>query len=323
MAFHNTRFPVDISYESRGGPGFRTQVIELDSGQEQRVARWSQVRHRYDVRYGIRAHTQLSALKRFYVARQGAAYSFRYKDWSDFRTTISGISENQGGEALSATDQLVGSGDGSTTVFQLVKRYTDGGVSRTRTISLPVANTVLVALDGTPQASGWTVNETTGELTFSVAPALGVEITWGGEFDVHARFSSDADELLSMTIDDFGSGSAPSIELVEVLEPAAHADEFHFGGSTELTIAGAITLSETLGRLLLIDGGASHRDVLLPDADRNFAPGGPYWVLKNVGATNNLVVKSGATTLRTLTPGQSTQIYLHRSSVSFLWVAVG
>jgi uncharacterized protein (TIGR02217 family) len=54
MAFHEVRFPDDISRGARGGPERRTQVVELASGDEERNASWADSRRRYDAAYGIR-----------------------------------------------------------------------------------------------------------------------------------------------------------------------------------------------------------------------------------------------------------------------------
>jgi uncharacterized protein (TIGR02217 family) len=54
-----------------------------------------------------------------------------------------------------------------------------------------VAGTVRIALDGVELASGWSVDATTGIVTFAAAPGAGVAITAGFEFDVPVRFDSD------------------------------------------------------------------------------------------------------------------------------------
>lgn len=93
------------------------------------------------------------------------------------------------------------------------KRYTSGAQSWTRVITKPVAGTVTIALNGTPQASGWSVSTTTGLITFTTAPALGVAITAGFEFDVPVRFNTDT---LDVTLDLECLGSITSIPLVEI-----------------------------------------------------------------------------------------------------------
>ena len=87
------------------------------------------------------------------------------------------------------------------------------GFAMTRAITKPVAGTVTIALNGTPQASGWSVSTTTGLITFTTAPAPGVAITAGFEFDVPVRFDTDA---LDVTLDLERLGSITSIPLIEL-----------------------------------------------------------------------------------------------------------
>jgi preprotein translocase subunit SecE len=67
MAFHEVRFPDNISRGARGGPERRTQVVELASGDEERNASWANSRRRYDVAYGIRRADDLAAVVAFYM----------------------------------------------------------------------------------------------------------------------------------------------------------------------------------------------------------------------------------------------------------------
>jgi uncharacterized protein (TIGR02217 family) len=65
-----------------------------------------------------------------------------------------------------------------------VKRYTSGSQTWTRTITKPVAGTVRTALDGAEQLGGWSVDTTTGVVTFDSAPTAGVSVTAGFAFHV-------------------------------------------------------------------------------------------------------------------------------------------
>jgi uncharacterized protein (TIGR02217 family) len=206
MAFHEVRFPDDISRGARGGPERRTQIVELASGDEERNASWANSRRRYDVAYGIRRADDLAAVVAFFEARNGRLYGFRFKDWADYKSCLPSATPT-------ATDQLIGTGDGSTKVFQLVKRYSSGSQSWVRSIGKPVAGSVRIALAGTPKPSGWSVDSITGLVTFSTAPAVSVAITAGFEFDVPVRFDTD---LLDITLDLERLGSITSIPLVEI-----------------------------------------------------------------------------------------------------------
>ncbi|WP_428542656.1 phage distal tail protein, Rcc01695 family [Profundibacter sp.] len=206
MAFHEIRFPDNISRGARGGPERRTQIVELASGDEERNASWANSRRRYDAAYGIRRADDLAAVVAFFEARNGRLYGFRWKDWGDYKSCLpSGVPE--------ATDQAIGIGDGTATVFQLVKAYSSGAQTWTRAITKPVAGSVSVALDGVSQAAGWSVNTTTGQITFTTAPAGGVIVTAGFEFDVPVRFDTDQ---LDVTHDLERLGSITSIPLIEV-----------------------------------------------------------------------------------------------------------
>ena len=206
MAFHEVRFPDNISRGARGGPERRTQVVELASGDEERNASWANSRRRYDVAYGIRRADDLAAVVAFFEARNGRLHGFRYKDWADYKSAPPS-------QAITPTDQQIGTGTGGLQTFQLAKRYTSGPQTWVRTIAKPVTGTVRVALGMVQQMSGWTLDATTGVITFTTAPASGVAIRAGFEFDVPVRFDSDT---LDVTLDFERLGSITSIPLLEI-----------------------------------------------------------------------------------------------------------
>jgi uncharacterized protein (TIGR02217 family) len=206
MAFHEVRFPDNISRGARGGPERRTQIVELASGDEERNASWANSRRRYDVAYGIRRADDLAAVVAFFEARNGRLHGFRYKDWADYKSALPS-------QAITATDQQIGTGTGSLQIFQLEKRYTSGAQTWVRTITKPVAGTVRVALGMVEQMSGWTLDTTTGLVTFTTAPTGGVIVRAGFEFDVPVRFDSDT---LDVTLDFERLGSITAIPLLEI-----------------------------------------------------------------------------------------------------------
>ncbi|OYU37571.1 MAG: glycoside hydrolase family 24 [Pseudorhodobacter sp. PARRP1] len=206
MAFHEVRFPDNISRGARGGPERRTQVVELASGDEERNASWLNSRRRYDVAYGIRRADDLAAVVAFFEARNGRLFGFRFKDWADYKSSLPS-------QAITPTDQQIGTGTGSLKTFQLAKRYTSGAQTWVRNVAKPVTGTVRVALGTVEQMSGWTLDATTGVVTFITAPGSGVIIRAGFEFDVPVRFDSDS---LDVTLDVERLGSITSIPLVEI-----------------------------------------------------------------------------------------------------------
>ncbi len=206
MAFHDVRFPDNISRGARGGPERRTQIVELASGGEERNASWANSRRRFDISYGIRRADDLHAVVAFFEARNGRLHGFRFKDWGDHKSC-------KPSEAPTAADQLIGTGDGVTTQFQLVKQYASGAQAWVRTITKPVSGTISIALGGVAQVSGWSVDPATGIVSFVAPPGNGVTVRAGFEFDVPVRFDTDT---LDVTLDIERLGSITSIPLVEI-----------------------------------------------------------------------------------------------------------
>jgi uncharacterized protein (TIGR02217 family) len=206
MAFHEVRFPDNISRGARGGPERRTQIVELFSGDEERNASWANSRRRYDVGYGVRRADDLAAVVAFFEARNGRLHGFRFKDWSDFKSCAPSASPG-------FVDQPIGTGTGSNRFFQLSKRYVSGAQFWTRVIVKPVAGSVRLALGGVEQLSGWTVDITTGLVTFTTAPGAAVAVAAGFEFDVPVRFESDS---MDVTLDVERLGTITSIPLMEI-----------------------------------------------------------------------------------------------------------
>lgn len=197
MTFHEIQFPPDIAYGAQGGPQYATTVVATASGFEQRNASWASARGSWNVASGLKNQSQLNTLIAFFRARKGRAYGFRFKDWTDYK----------------ATGQALGTGDGSTKSFQLVKTYTSGPASEIRIIKKPAQGTVKPYLAGVAQTSGWSVDTTTGVLTFLAAPAVGVPVTTDFEFDVPARFDTDS---MAVTIEQINLHQWSDIPIVEI-----------------------------------------------------------------------------------------------------------
>ncbi|MCW1920814.1 DUF2460 domain-containing protein [Rhodobacter sp. KR11] len=206
MAFDEVRFPDNISRGAKGGPQRRTRIVTLASGDEERNAVWANSRRVYDAAYGLRRADDLAAVTAFFEARNGRLRGFRWKDWADYKSCLPSA-------AIAATDQLIGVGNGAIATFPLVKSYSSGGQTWKRAIAKPVSGKVLIAANSVPLASGWSVDATTGIVTFTSPPASGVAITAGFEFDVPVRF--DTDEL-PITLDIERTGSIASIPLIEI-----------------------------------------------------------------------------------------------------------
>jgi uncharacterized protein (TIGR02217 family) len=205
MSFDDIRFPPAISRGSSGGPERRTEIVTTASGREERNSRWADSRRRYNAGFGVKSLGDIHAVVAFFEERRGRLHAFRWKDHADFKSCPPA-------SAISPTDQILGSGDGATAGFQLVKNYGSGLRNYARAITKPVAGSVVAAVNGAATAD-FTVNTATGVITFAAAPPLGHTVTAGFEFDVPARFDTDQ---LSINLAHFGAGDIPEIPVVEV-----------------------------------------------------------------------------------------------------------
>lgn len=197
MSFDEVQFPTDISYGAVGGPVYNVDVVTTSGGAEQRVNNWSAPLSRYNVSHGVKSETQLHSLLDFFRARAGKVRGFRFKDHTDYQ----------------AIGQVIGIGDDVEVNFQLVKNYTSGPSTETRAIKKPVAGTTKIYFDLVEQVSGWSIDTTTGIVTFSAAPESGVSITADCEFDVPVRF--DVNDFQG-TVEGFGTYAWNDITLVEL-----------------------------------------------------------------------------------------------------------
>lgn len=208
MEFHDIRYPANLSFGSTGGPERRSEIVTLANGFEERNSPWAHSLRRFDAGSGLRSLDDLAALIAFFEARRGPLYAFRWKDWSDYKSGLPS-------QAISALDTEIGRGDGVTTVFQLQKVYLSGPASYARPIAKPVPGTVKVAVAGLPKVEGseFTCDETTGKVTFVVAPDIDALITAGFEYDVPVRFAT---ERIAVSVASFQAGEVPDVPVVEV-----------------------------------------------------------------------------------------------------------
>ena len=206
--FHEVRFPLRVALGTSGGPVRRTDIVSLSNGRENRNRRWQDARRRYDAGSGVRSLDDLYAVLAFFEARAGQFYGFRFRDPVDHKSCAPGAAPSVG-------DQTIGTGNGTTTAFQLVKRYADAGGATVRTIEKPVAGTVVVSVAGSlVPATDYAVDAATGVVTFKAGkiPVSGT-IRAGFEFDVPVRFDIDR---IDIDLAQFNAGRIPSIPLLEI-----------------------------------------------------------------------------------------------------------
>lgn len=170
--FHDVRFPLPIREGLRIRLRCLTTVHQTKSGVEQRRCDWFDPIWEMDVEPLVTNQYDFDLLVNFWRARAGA--SFRMQNPLDHL----------------ASNVHFGTGDGTTTAFQLFQTYTSGLAGDTytakRAVHLPSEITNVFV--GGALTTAYTYNSTTGVLTFTSAPPNTFDVHWSGTFDTPMRF---------------------------------------------------------------------------------------------------------------------------------------
>ena len=197
--FDEVQLDPKISYGCKGGPSYRTTVLQTKSGFDQTIPEWALPKRSWTISEVTKNATIFRYLLNFFMARQGRARGFRFKDWSDYKT---------------AGDTLINTG---TTSLQLQITYQDPVNAIVRKIKKPVANTVILQKNGVTLNLGtdYTLDATTGLVTLTTA-ASGAVFTWAGQYDTPVRFDTDD---MQYTISDFQIFDWSDIPIIELFLP--------------------------------------------------------------------------------------------------------
>lgn len=178
---------------------------------------WSRPIGRFDIGSGMQslswvdAGEVLSAIDNIitmHFVTRGGRDGFLFRDPADFY----------------AEDEVIGTGDGSTTTFQLTKTYTNAGGSYVRTVKRPIAGTLTVSVNGVVvgESGGWSLNTTTGVLTFDTAPGNGLAVEATFQFLKAVAFERDdlGVEVQRIDVDDISQSlmAVPAMPLIEIPE---------------------------------------------------------------------------------------------------------
>ncbi len=207
-AFDDINFPIEIGARAEMSATFSTQVITTLSGHERRNTDWADAQLSFDVAPGIRSEAELQTLISFFRARFGPAIGFRFRDPFDHST-------NGSDAPPTAQDQQLGVGDGTTTIFPLIKHYGTSPNFQRRRITRPVAGSILVSINGVA-STAWQL-ASKGMVQFDEAPPVGTTITAGFFFDVPVRFAEDRLDVSRAT---YAAGDLGNVMLVEIKEAA-------------------------------------------------------------------------------------------------------
>lgn len=194
----NDKFALGMTF----GPAFHTTVIPLAGGYEDRNQDWELALWRYECEYKGRSLTEMREFQRHVLGRRGAAYAFPLRDPID----------------NSLTDENIGTGDGSTTEFQIKKLYSDADRPYYRPIS--IVSNLVVKVDGVTQDEGVDYNNSGGWIAFAYAPANGLAITVTCDFMIPVRYDDDNNPIrLDVGSWEDAATSARGFTLLEVIVP--------------------------------------------------------------------------------------------------------
>ncbi len=159
-----------LAFGVQRAPLWPVDVRTTPAGREYRSSSQTYPRRRIALAYEFLrtrgAWAELQALEGFYNRHRGPLHAFNLLLPED----------------SVASAAPFGTGNGSTTVFRLLRAW--GGYTE------PVLSTapgMQVLVNGVPLSSGWTVSK--GVITFTTAPASGAALAWSGTYYWRARFA--------------------------------------------------------------------------------------------------------------------------------------
>ncbi len=181
---------VGITWDVMKAPRFNSLIAQAVSGRENRVALMSYPKWEFELRYDILRDTpnvsspaspfdELKKLVGFFLRQLGSQAAFLYSDPTDSLVT----------------DMAFGTGDGATTIFQLVRSYGAGGFTFVEPVqNLNGAVTNIKDNGGIVSGANYSVGAT-GLVTFTTPPVSGHSLTWTGNYYYRVRFMDDREEF--------------------------------------------------------------------------------------------------------------------------------
>lgn len=319
--YHNIVMPETFSQGSSMEIGYDTRITTLENGVETRMSKYRpEGRRKYSVLRGIASGSEIRELYEFFILRQGALNSFKFRDWFDFATTPSGQDYPAGDPPITHLDSPLPLVTGRT--YQMVKVYQDAARTIIRPLTKIEPGTERIGVNGVLLlASQYTINYETGLV--DIDPSVGgvQSVTGGCYFYTVVRFAESTDERFSVAMqatDD--TQSLPGFDLIEDVAPAAISQDYQYGGSHFYTnVTGLIRIVEVQGRLQSFAASDANLVLRLPPTF-DIPTGGPIFVIYNAGTYFINIENNAGTNLVTLALGQVAQLFLASPSGIDSWI---
>ena len=196
-----------ISAGARGKQVRNNNRTLASNGTQQVNVNWARTLRQYELGVVPLSVADWQTIEGLFEVTEGGAFGFLLQDPKDTKALITE------GVATSLT----------STTFQLYKKYTSAGSTRTknRKITRPIAAGFDVKVSGVSLTvtTQYTLNTATGVVTIASAPAAST-ITWSGNFYVPVHFASDEIdwELVRSGPADTRLMAGPGVTVLEVAE---------------------------------------------------------------------------------------------------------
>lgn len=323
--YHDILISDVYSQGSEFSVSYDTRITTLESGIEVRMSKYRpEGRRRYTVLKGIASQQDILGLYEFFILRQGALNSFRFRDWMDYATNPTRETFSPEGIAspVTAFDHPLTLITGRT--YKMVTIYQDAARTIIRPIDKVQLNTELIASDGTPLlVSEYTINYESGEVTIDASVGQLGTITGGCQFFVVVRFAETTDEAFTIAMqatDD--TQSLPGFSLVEDVAPDGVSQDYQYGGSHIVTgLTTTVRLLEVQGRLQSFTVTNQSAALVLP-LSFNIPAGGPIFVLHNSATSSNSlnILDSSFSVIAVLPIGGTIEVFLVADVGGDFWV---
>ncbi len=157
MAHIDVELPRTINYGAVGGVLFSTEIVTVNSGEEQRNGLWENGKVNLTIDY-LKDVASKDALIKFFRSMKGALHSFNMRDWSDFEVSpLNGV--------FFGSQGYLGIDGGVTST--LYKSYITSTEAEYRKINKPESGSIKLYKNAVEQTSGFSIDYTTGVVTWT------------------------------------------------------------------------------------------------------------------------------------------------------------
>lgn len=206
MEVINTFIGKLFGYDLRYRPEWKTDVVDYDTGLEQRNQIWERPKRHWILPYNVMLREFRDKLLELFSRAKGKANVFLFEDPYDYQCSLTECS------ITAIADQ---------TNFQLVKEYygstSEAWTENKTRIQPSEIFPPIVKVDGVTKTEGvdYTLDDDTGIVAFGVAPGVGKVITANYYFYCPVRFDTDDYEELTIYRSILSMGDLPIVEVIE------------------------------------------------------------------------------------------------------------